>query len=71
MLLLAVMWGLSIPATKLGLQTVPPLTLTAMRFVVAVPLFLVLVMGKERMPWRALPPISALGVLGISLGQVA
>lgn len=71
MLLLAVMWGLSIPATKLGLQTVPPLTLTAMRFVVAVPLFLVLVLGKERMPWRALPSIAALGVLGISLGQVA
>jgi drug/metabolite transporter (DMT)-like permease len=71
MLLLAVMWGLSIPATKLGLQTVPPLTLTAMRFVVAVPLLLVLVIGKERLPWRALPPIAALGVLGISLGQVA
>jgi len=71
MLLLAVMWGLSIPVTKLGLQTVPPLTLTAMRFGVAVPLFLLLVMGKERLPWRALPPVAALGVLGISLGQVA
>ncbi len=71
MLLLAVMWGLSIPATKLGLQTVPPLTLTAMRFAVAVPLLLLLVMGKERLPWRALPPVASLGVLGISLGQVA
>jgi len=71
MLLLAVMWGLSIPATKLGLQTVPPLTLTAMRFVVAVPLLLVLVVGTARLPWRALPPLAALGVLGISLGQVA
>ena len=27
MLLLAVMWGLSIPLTKLGLETLPPLTL--------------------------------------------
>jgi drug/metabolite transporter (DMT)-like permease len=71
MLLLAVMWGLSIPATKLGLQTVPPLTLTAMRFVVAVPLLLVLVVGKKRLPWRAFPAVAALGVLGISLGQIA
>ncbi|WP_276522279.1 hypothetical protein [Kallotenue papyrolyticum] len=30
LLLLAVMWGLSIPVTKLGLQGVPPLTLTAL-----------------------------------------
>jgi len=29
MLLLAVIWGLSIPVTKLGLLTLPPLTLTA------------------------------------------
>ncbi len=71
MLLLAVMWGLSIPATKLGLQTVPPLTLTAMRFVIAVPLFLALVIGKERLSARALLPLAALGVIGISLGQVA
>ena len=38
MLLLAVMWGLSIPVTKLGLLTLPPLTLTALRFAIAVPL---------------------------------
>lgn len=71
MLLLAVMWGLSISVTKLGLKTIPPLTLTAMRFVVAVPILLLLVMGKERLPRRALPPVAALGALGISLGQVA
>lgn len=71
MLLLAVMWGLSIPATKLGLETVPPLTLTAMRFAVAVPLLLILAVGRLRLAWRALPPVAALGVLGISLGQVA
>ena len=36
MLLLAVMWGLSIPVTKLGLATMPPLTLTVLRFAIAV-----------------------------------
>lgn len=71
MLLLAVMWGLSIPITKLGLETIPPMTLTAMRFVVAVPLFMILAAGRLRVPWRAVPHIAALGVMGITLGNVA
>ncbi len=71
MLSLAIMWGLSIPITKLGLETVPPLTLTALRFVVAVPLFFILAAGRLRMPRRAVPSIVALGVMGITLGNVA
>jgi drug/metabolite transporter (DMT)-like permease len=71
MLLLAIMWGLSIPITKLALETVPPLTLTALRFLVAVPLFLLLAAGRLRVPWRAVPSIVALGVMGITLGNVA
>ncbi|OLL27211.1 EamA family transporter [Burkholderia sp. SRS-W-2-2016] len=72
LLLLAVMWGLSIPVTKLGLQTVPPLTLTAMRFGIAVPLLLVFVIaGRHSMPWRALPRVAGLGVLGVGVGQVS
>lgn len=71
MLLLAVMWGLSIPATKLALLDLPPLTLTALRFLVAVPLFLLLAVGQLRVPWRAVPSIAALGLMGISLGNVA
>jgi drug/metabolite transporter (DMT)-like permease len=71
MLLLAIMWGLSIPITKLGLETIPPLTLTALRFLVAVPLFLLLAAGRLRVPWQAVPSIIALGVMGITLGNVA
>jgi len=71
MLLLAVMWGLSIPVTKLGLQSLPPLTLTTLRFAIAVPLLLFFVLGRQRMRWRALPSIAGLGVLGIGIGQVA
>lgn len=69
MLLLAVIWGLSIPATKLGLVTMPPLTLTALRFLVAAPLLMIVAFDRLRVPRRALPRIAALGVLGISLGQ--
>lgn len=71
MLLLAVMWGLSIPVTKLGLLTMPPLTLTALRFAIAVPLLMLLIVGKQTLPRRALPRVAALGVLGIGIGQVA
>jgi drug/metabolite transporter (DMT)-like permease len=71
MLLLAVLWGLSIPATKLGLEALPPLTLTALRFLVAVPLLMILGLGQLRVPRRAVPQIIALGVMGISFGNVA
>ena len=71
MLVLAIMWGLSIPVTKLGLETVPPLMFTAMRFLVAVPLLFLLSAGKCRVPLRAIPGIVALGVMGITFGNVA
>jgi drug/metabolite transporter (DMT)-like permease len=71
MLLLAVMWGLSIPVTKLGLLSLPPFTLTAMRFAVAVPLLFLFAAGERRPPLRALARLAALGALGIGVGQVA
>jgi drug/metabolite transporter (DMT)-like permease len=42
-----------------------------MRFLVAVPLFLILAAGRLRVPWQAAPSIIALGVMGITLGNVA
>jgi len=71
MLSLAVIWGLSVPMTKLGLVTMPPLTLTALRFAIAVPLLLFLVVGRRGLPWRAFPRVAGLGILGIGVGQVA
>jgi drug/metabolite transporter (DMT)-like permease len=71
MLSLALVWGLSIPITKVGLESVPPLTLTALRFLVAVPLLLILAAGRLRVPRRAVPSVVALGVMGITLGNVA
>lgn len=57
--------------TKLGLQTIPPLTLTALRFGIAVPLLLLFVLGKQRLPLKAFPRLAGLGVLGIGIGQVS
>ena len=71
MLLLALMWGLSIPITKLGLGSIPPMTLTALRFMVAVPLMMFLARRELWIPARAVLPIIGLGVMGITLGNVA
>lgn len=71
MLLLAVMWGLSIPITKLGLGTIPPMTFTALRFMVAVPLFMFLARYQLQVQRKAIPSIIGLGVMGITLGNVA
>lgn len=71
LLLLALMWGLSIPVTKLGLESLPPLTLTALRFAIAVPLMMLFARGRQSLPRSALPKVAGLGVLGIGIGQVA
>ncbi len=71
MLLLALMWGLSIPITKLGLGSIPPMTFTALRFMVAVPLMMLLARRELRVPRKAVPGIVGLGVMGITLGNVA
>ncbi len=71
LLLLALVWGLSIPVTKLGLEHLPPLTLTALRFAFAVPLMLVFARGRTPIPRRAWPHVAGLGLLGIGVGQVA
>ncbi len=71
MLALAVIWGGSIPVTKLGLRDVPPLTLTALRYAVAAPWFALLIARGPLPPVRVVLNASALGVLGIGVGQVA
>jgi drug/metabolite transporter (DMT)-like permease len=69
LLFLAVIWGGSIPATKLGLRDFPPLTLTALRYLVAAPCFLVLLIARPLPPFRARLAMIALGVVGVGIGQ--
>ena len=71
LLILCLIWGLSIPATKLGLQVFPPLMLAACRYVAAVPFFALFLIGKPLPSRRALAAMAALGVIGIDIGQVA
>ena len=69
--LLAVVWGGSIPLTKLGLRDFPPLTLTALRYLTAAPCFLWLLRGRRLPPARACAAAAGLGLLGIGVGQVS
>lgn len=71
MMLLAVLWGLSIPITKLGLDSMPPMTFTALRFAFAVPFLFLFAIGRHRIPLSALPKVAALGLIGIGVGNVS
>jgi len=68
---LAVIWGASVPLTKLGLRDFPPLTLTALRYVIAAPFFVLLLRGRRLPPPRALGTAAGLALVGIVCGQVA
>lgn len=68
---LAVIWGASVPLTKLGLRDFPPLTLTALRYLVAAPFFAAALLGRALPPPRAVAAAGALGLLGIGVGQVS
>jgi O-acetylserine/cysteine efflux transporter len=71
MLLLAVLWGLSIPITKLGLESMPPIAFTALRFSFAVPFLFLFAIGRLRIPLAALPRVAILGMIGIGIGNLA
>ena len=70
LLALCLIWGLSIPATKLGLQSFPPLMLAACRYVAAAPFFALFLIGRALPSRRALLAMAILGVTGIDIGQV-
>jgi O-acetylserine/cysteine efflux transporter len=71
LLLLAILWGGSIPLIKLGLRDIPPLTLTALRYLVAAPCFVWLLRGRPLPPPRACAAAAGWGLIGIGVGQVA
>ncbi|HLY22170.1 MAG TPA: DMT family transporter [bacterium] len=71
LLLLAIVWGGSIPLTKLGLRDIPPLTLTALRYLTAAPCFLWLLRGRRLPPAGVCAAAAGLGLLGIGVGQVS
>ncbi|MGH7121384.1 MAG: DMT family transporter [Acetobacteraceae bacterium] len=66
---LVVIWGLSVPAMKLGLESLPPFTLVALRYVVAAPCFMLFLLGQPLPPRRLLLSMAGLGVVGVDLGQ--
>jgi drug/metabolite transporter (DMT)-like permease len=71
LLVLSLIWGLSIPLTKIGLQFFPPLLLAACRYLAAAPFFALVLIGRPLPSRRALLGMAALGVVGIDVGQVA
>ncbi len=68
---LCMIWGLSIPATKLGVMAMPPMLLATLRYASAAPFFAVLAWHGPRPSARDLTRLAVLGILGIDVGQVA
>jgi O-acetylserine/cysteine efflux transporter len=66
---LTLVWGFSVPAIKLALAEFPPLTLTALRYLFALPIFAVLLIGHPIPAPRDLARLAGLGVLGVCVGQ--
>jgi O-acetylserine/cysteine efflux transporter len=71
LVVLAIIWGGSVPLTKLGLRDFPPLTLTALRYLVAAPVFVLFLLRRPLPPPGAVAQAAGLGVFGIAVGQVA
>lgn len=70
LLVLAVIWGGSLPAIKLGLGGIPPLTLTFLRYLCAAPLFVWSLRGAWPAVRRAWRPLAALACLNAIPGQM-
>jgi drug/metabolite transporter (DMT)-like permease len=73
MLLVALIWGINFSVTKGAFPTFPPLAFTAVRFVLASGLLLVLTRrleGSEPLPPGALQRLVMLGVVGNTLYQL-
>jgi O-acetylserine/cysteine efflux transporter len=71
LVVLAIIWGGSVPLIKLGLRDFPPLTLTALRYLVAAPFFALFLLRRPLPPPGAVAQAAGLGVFGIAVGQVA
>jgi len=70
LVLLAIIWGGSIPATKLALADMRPMTLNAMRYLLAAPLCLPLLAGRPIPRPRPLLAMLGLGALSALVGQI-
>ncbi len=66
---LVVIWGLSVPVMKLGLESISPFTLAALRYLAAAPCFILFLFSQPLPPRRLLLGMVGLGVLGVDLGQ--
>ncbi|HEY1722277.1 MAG TPA: DMT family transporter [Magnetospirillaceae bacterium] len=70
LVVLAIVWGGSIPATKLALADMRPLTLTALRYLLAAPFCIPLLIGRRVPPVRALLAMLGLGAISGIIGQI-
>ena len=72
LILAAVFWGTNYAATKFAAQSIPPVSIVAVRFLVAGLLMYLVLRALEpssRLARKDLLPMAGLGCLGVALGQ--
>lgn len=73
LVLVAVIWGANFGVSRLAMESFDPIVFAVLRFGLAVPfLFLILKLteGSVGIPWRLVPKLALVGLLGITLLEI-
>ncbi|MGI2297417.1 DMT family transporter [Paenibacillus sp. GXUN7292] len=73
LILVAVSWGVNFGVSRLAMESFHPIVFTLLRFGLAVPFFFILLKWKEGsigIPWRLVPKIALVGLLGVTALEI-
>ncbi|MGO4373170.1 EamA family transporter [Paenibacillus sp. MCAF20] len=73
LVLVAVIWGANFGISRLAMESFHPIVFSFLRFGVAIPFFfliLKLTEGSVGVPWRLVPKLMLIGLLGITLLEI-
>ncbi|MBD2872427.1 DMT family transporter [Paenibacillus arenilitoris] len=73
LVLVAVIWGANFGISRLAMESFHPIVFSVLRFGLAVPFFFLLLWRKEGsvgIPWRLVPRLALIGLVGITLLEI-
>lgn len=73
LILIALVWGVNFGVSRIAMESFHPIVFTLLRFGIAVPFFFLILKWKEGsvgIPWRLVPRVALIGVLGVTALEV-
>ncbi|WP_028612778.1 DMT family transporter [Paenibacillus harenae] len=73
LVLVAVIWGANFGISRLGMESFNPIVFSILRFGLAVPFFFFILWrmeGSVGIPWRIVPKLALIGLIGITLLEI-